>query len=287
MVRGKANITAGYCPTWLVTDEGVRARPTTPAQVCLAAAQDWSGLLCEPSHAWANPLIKRWGDNMGHDLGTLDLSTCMQAHGIFRRLINAALGPGVVGCQCVKWGCGDIHVHGAESVRVSRWLLTWRDGTWAAALPHPCPGVPLVALSISGEDPSRWCAERWHDAATSDSAGYMVLVSACGERGAVCGPTTPTERADLIRRSRGSRPGPTFWKLAFLPLYPQWAQEAYWRLVDAQRGYGIVARRHKRGLQPNQPEPKGGYRPLTMLEETLKAVEGPTARRRSCASIAL
>ena len=107
----------------------------------------------------------------------------------------------------------------------------------------------------------------------------MLLSSTQDVWGDLCGPLSTAERCDLVRRSRNSRPGPSFWKLAFLPLLPQGAQDAYWRLVDVQRRCGLVARRHKQALQINLPKVKG-FRPLTMLGESMKAVDGPVARRR-------
>ena len=66
-----------------------------------------------------------------------------------------------------------------------------------------------------------------------------------------------------------------------MTLFPEWAQEAYWDLIDTQRACRIIATPLKRATQVRLDKPTGGYRPLTMLEESLKAIEGPPSRRRA------
>ena len=55
----------------------------------------------------------------------------------------------------------------------------------------------------------------------------------------------------------------------------------YWDLVDTQRASGIIAAATKMAVQVNLNKPSGGVRPLTMLEESFKAIEGPVARRKT------
>ena len=64
-------------------------------------------------------------------------------------------------------------------------------------------------------------------------------------------------------------------------LFPEWAQEAYWDLIDTQRGCRIISSSIKNAIQVHLDKLSGGFRPLTMLEESLKAIEGPPARRRA------
>ena len=92
-------------------------------------------------------------------------------------------------------------------------------------------------------------------------------------------PLQSSERADLLRRLRGSRPGPSGFKLEFLCLFPFWVQELFWSSLDLQRSSGIVASCLKTALQVHLPKSDGGWRPLSMLEEGFKAIEGPVARR--------
>ena len=46
-----------------------------------------------------------------------------------------------------------------------------------------------------------------------------------------------------------SRPGPSYWKTAFVGLFPEWAQEAYWDLIDTQRACRIIASPNKQATQ--------------------------------------
>ena len=86
-----------------------------------------------------------------------------------------------------------------------------------------------------------------------------------------------------MQGTRHSRPGPSYWKTAFLVFFPPWAQEAYWDLNDTQRTSRIVASAVKKAIQVHLDKPTGGVRPLTMLEESFKAIEGPPARRKAWA----
>ena len=84
-----------------------------------------------------------------------------------------------------------------------------------------------------------------------------------------------------MQGSKYSRPGLSYWKTAFLGLFLEWAQEAYWDLIDTQRECRIIASPIKQATQVHLDKLTGGVRPLTMLEESLKAIEGPPARRRA------
>ncbi len=136
-------------------------------------------------------------------------------------------------------------------------------------------------LCINGEPPERWGIDRWAQAVLSAASGAIVLETGWTSWGDLLAPLSGEERNELIRRSRSSRPGPSNWKLAFLVLFPEWAQEAYWLLVDTQRACATVVRGAKRAIQANIPKPTGGVRPITMLEETFMAIDEPVARRKA------
>ena len=112
------------------------------------------------------------------------------------------------------------------------------------------------------------------------TSGYLVLAPNRDIWGDLAGRLSLNERSVLMAKSRGSRLGASGWKTAFLRLFPMWAQEAYWELIDAQRKSAVVASRARKALQINLPKPAGGFRPITLLEESLKSIEGPVARRR-------
>ena len=62
-------------------------------------------------------------------------------------------------------------------------------------------------------------------------------------------------------------------------LLPEWVQEAYWDFIDNQRACGVVIKNIKKATQVNLDKTSGGVRPLAMLEESPKAIEGPVASR--------
>ena len=84
-----------------------------------------------------------------------------------------------------------------------------------------------------------------------------------------------------MQHSKLSRPGPSYWKIAFLVFFLDWAQEAYWDFIDTQRACGIVVAASELIVQVHLDKPSRGVRPLTMLEESFKAIEGPVARRKT------
>ena len=69
-------------------------------------------------------------------------------------------------------------------------------------------------------------------------------------------------------------------------MFPEWTQEAYWDLIDTQRARKVVATEIKKATQVNL-DAAGGVRPLTMLEEFIKAIKGPIASRKNQAPIQL
>ena len=64
-------------------------------------------------------------------------------------------------------------------------------------------------------------------------------------------------------------------------MFPEWAQETYWDRIDTQRACKIIATETKKAIQVNLDKANGGVRPITLLEESLKAVEGPVASRQN------
>ena len=111
-------------------------------------------------------------------------------------------------------------------------------------------------------------------------AGF-VFVSGWTKWGDIAGPLTVRERRRIMQHSKLSRPGPSYWKIAFLVFFPEWAQDAYWDLIDTQRACGIIAAATKIATQVHLDKATGGVRPLTMLEESFKAIEGLVAHRKT------
>ena len=57
--------------------------------------------------------------------------------------------------------------------------------------------------------------------------------------------------------------------------------EAYWDLIDTQQACRIIARETKTAIQVNLDKATGSAQPVAMLEELLKAVEGPLANMKN------
>jgi hypothetical protein len=166
-------------------------------------------------------------------------------------------------------------------VRVSSWVLHADvEGQWSASRQLPCPGRPRRVLCIDGEDPRSWSSDRWAGVQCACGGGYFVACACTDMWGDLLRPLGGAERNDAIRKSRATRPSKSGWKLAFLAAFPQWAQDAYWQLLDTQRACAIVAQQVKIGIQIHLPKAVG-VRPIALLEESFKAIEGPVARRKA------
>ena len=282
MLRGVPARSPGYAATWYRSSEGQTRRPRHSDEARTAITQEWSRLLCEPQLPWDHPLVRKWVDGAGRVRGSLnmavatDCSVCsMQA-----RLSEAYLGPGAHGILVVRWVAGGVAVASEVLVHVSGWLLRWERDQWIGRRPGPCNGEGLRVVSVCGEDPLQWHADRWYFCEVTGTQGYVVLMRATEAWGDLVRPTSSAERDLATRRSKGSRPGRSGWKVAFLKFFPTWVQDAYWQLVDTQRACGLVASGNKRAVQVNMCKPQGGWRPLSMLEESFKGIEGPVARRK-------
>ena len=66
---------------------------------------------------------------------------------------------------------------------------------------------------------------------------------------------------------------------AFIEAFPEPFRDTFWRSLDLQRLTGVVSRTLQHADQVHLAKPSGGWRPLSMLEENLKAIEAPVAER--------
>ena len=273
-----------YAPRRVRLPSGIEVVPSSESQVRLGAAQEWTQLLQGPSPPWSHPMLRVWRDGLGHTRAAPNAEFIVSADPSCpaARVGRAYMEPGpFFGLRLFS---ADIRVHSASLVYVGSWCLQLpSDGDRVHACRLlPCPGLPAQLLAVNGDPAFSWSPERWHWA--SRNLGMICLVLWRGPDPLLhaldlVGPLDCEERRALVSRSRNSRPGQSGWKLAFLQFFPGWVQEAYWRSLDVQRGCGLVADGLKTGVQVNIPKTKGGYRPLTMLEEGFKAIEGPVTRR--------
>ena len=138
-----------------------------------------------------------------------------------------------------------------------------------------CNKASGLVVCICGENPGTWDMDRWLFWNRSCPFGGIIYVSGWTHWGDLLGPLSLSERKKIVKGSRHSRPCPSYWKTAFLVLFLAWAQEAYWDLIDTQRRCRIISSFIKNATQVHLDKLSGGFRPLTMLEESLKAIEGP------------
>ena len=108
---------------------------------------------------------------------------------------------------------------------------------------------------------------RWEQAANNAPHGGIIYSSGWTNWGDLLRPHGHKEKNSVMNKSKYSRPGPSFWKVAFLRMFPVRAQDAYGNLIDTQRACGIIASCNKKDTQVNLGKSTGGVRPLTMLEE--------------------
>ena len=105
------------------------------------------------------------------------------------------------------------------------------------------PSLPSGAsgdvLAICGEKPELWNYDLWLRRSQKFHYGGIVFSSGLTKWGNIAGPLSKQERATIMQHSKLSRPGRSYWKTAFLVLFLEWAQEAYWDLIDTQRAFGL------------------------------------------------
>ena len=93
------------------------------------------------------------------------------------------------------------------------------------------------------------------------------------------GPLTKEEKAQVMRDSNDTRPGRSYFKVAYMKYFGGEAKNAYFAHTDAMRSLGIIPDCLKHVVLVTPEKPQEGFRPLAMEEESLKVVEGPPARR--------
>ena len=128
---------------------------------------------------------------------------------------------------------------------------------WEVQRLQPCPGPPRKLLAIGRLPPEEWPSDRWEHYRRTRAASFLIV--ACTDTADrlqaedLVRPLSHAERGEVIRRSRAARPGPSGFKMAFLPLFPDWLQETLWLSLDVQRACGLRAQHSNSALQINIP----------------------------------
>ena len=185
-----------------------------------------------------------------------------------RDIAVAYMGSPDSGFSIIYWSSrSEVQIQSEYSVRTHDYLLSKESGLWKVTGPQLHNSASGEVMYICGDRPQKWNMSRWLRWVASCPFGAFVFESGWTQWGDITGPLSPLERKLIMQGTRHSRPGPSYWKTAFLAFFPPWAQDAYWDPIDTQRTCRIVASAIKKAIQVHLDKPIGGVRPLTMLEE--------------------
>ena len=274
-----------YSPEWVLDPDGRRRRPATSTDAMEGAAQEWERLFHDPPVPWQHPAFVQWVDPMGNRRGGLNFEYLVQAQAGGSEINpRAILEPGP--WKIITWRPHQLHFLSDICVSIPGWVLSFCGSLslWQAQRPGPCPGAPLHILSFGAMPSHVWTMDHFHPGIGAAAASYAIALenNRFADRSALQR-LEPEHRDHWIRKMRWSRPGRTGFKVAFLPLLPVWCQELFWELTDMQRALATIAPSNKRAVQINLPKSSGGWRPLSMMEEAFKVIEGPVTHRISTA----
>ena len=151
-MRPKPARSPGYAPAWFTTEDGLRARPGSAADVALGAAQEWGALLQEPADAWSYPLFAEWRDASGRRRGSVSApAVCAADPGSgLRRVADALLDPAP--WRIVRWAAADVSGPPLVLVRRRRLAAAPAGGRWVGGFP---PG-PLQGARPASRQRQRW-----------------------------------------------------------------------------------------------------------------------------------
>ena len=269
---------SSYSPDWVTTPDRRKVRPTTTAQVLLGPQQDWNRLLQEPSCSWAHPVVLPFRPThhcLTKPRGALNLAVLAQAvnHPETVNLANAFLAPG-------PWLIS-LSPHAVTPISDQRliagsWVLTVERDCWFATRPAPCPGPRLKVIALGDTPYMHLTMDHF---TRNSNQGPLILRAQEKPDYTLVRPVSPEEQQFLLAKFRPSRPGPSGWKVCYIEAFPPDVQQLYWQCLDLLRMIGTVPPSLQHATQIHLPKPSGGWRPLSMLEESFKAVEAVVASR--------
>ena len=245
--------------------------------------------MVEGKPKWQHRLIFQYVDAWGRPRGSMNLKTACLAppSDPIRDIATAYMGPTDSGYSILYWSSSTEVTILSESAETIRGILLSKENcAWRIDGPPLCSKASGRVVCICGEIPGTWDMARWRLWIRSCPFGGIIYVSGWTQWGDLTGPLSLSERKKIVQGSKHSRPGPSYWKTAFLVFFLAWAQEAYWHLIDTQRKCRISPFPLKNATQFYLDKPSGSFRLLTMLEESFKPIEGPPARRKALKRIA-
>ena len=127
------------------------------------------------------------------------------------------------GYALLYWDAGELHITPMDTVWFDRYALQKQANTWYVVQPKPRKGASGQVISICGDNPMEWDVKKWNN--SRDKHGGLIHCSGWVDLGNLIAPTSKTK--SIISKSKRTRPGPIYWKAAFLPMFPEWAQEVH------------------------------------------------------------
>ena len=176
-----------------------------------------------------------------------------------RVIAQAYMGSAESGYSIAYWSSlSDVKWLSDSSMQIGDRIICKTCVSWKVIFPGLSSGASGDVLAICCEKHELWNYDFWLRRSQKFHYGGIVFSSGLTKWGNIAGPFSKQERASIMQHSKLPRPGPSCWKTAFLVLFPEWAQEAYWDLIDTQRACGIIAAAFKIVIQVHLDKPFGG-----------------------------
>ena len=127
-----------------------------------------------------------------------------------RKIMRAYMGSPESGYPIICCSPGRIHIPLLSSVNIDESTLQKQGRTWKVTSPPPRHGASGEVISICGSNPSTWDAQRWTQASIDMPHGGFIYAFGWAKWGNVLGQLSRIYKANIINKSKHSRPGPSF-----------------------------------------------------------------------------
>ena len=176
-IRPNIRKSHGYAATWCKPEGEERRRPTNKEEARIGAAQEYEKLMKRPTNKWRHYVITPYTNGYGRSRGTLNVKVaCMAPPGSEdRRIAQAYMGSPESGYSILYWGPDMVQVLSEDTVRINEHFLRVQDGIWKVASPKPRKGATGEVISICGEDPPKWSAQKWEAATKYIPHGGIIF----------------------------------------------------------------------------------------------------------------
>ena len=219
MVRPAMKVSYGFSASWYNPPDGPPRRPATADEACKGALQEWSKLMTEPPRKLSNHLITQYNDEFGRPRGTINFEVACNAppDSNIRLVAQAYMGSSDSGYSIAYWSLpSEVKWLTSSSLQIGDRIIQRVDTGWKLVF-HPLPpGSSGDVVSICGEKPELWDHARWMRRLKDCPHGGFVFSSGWTKWGNITSPFSKQECSRSMQHSKLSRPGPSYWKIAFL-----------------------------------------------------------------------